>query len=73
MRTSVQPISQLYHGPYRVFSHLDNIFSMKIGSRQDTVSIDQLKSVLSLVLSSVLNSLLAWSAPYLRLGFSVYG
>ena len=36
---SIQPLSQLYHGPYRVLSRQDKFFSLEIGSRQDTVSI----------------------------------
>ena len=34
---SIQPLSQLYRGPYRVLSRQENFFSLEIGSRQDTV------------------------------------
>ena len=47
---SIQPLSQLYCGPYRVLSCQDKFFSLEIGSRQDTVSIDRLKPVLGPVL-----------------------
>ena len=47
---SIQPLSRFYRGPYRVLSHQDKIFSLGIGSRQDTVSIDELKPVLGPVL-----------------------
>ena len=42
---SIQPLSQLYHGPYRVLSRQDKFFSLEIGSKQNTVSIDRLKPV----------------------------
>ena len=47
---SIQPLSQLYRGPYRVISCQDKLFSLEIGPRQDTVSIDLLKPVLGPVL-----------------------
>ena len=47
---SIQPLSQLYGGPYRVLGPQDKFFSLEIGSRTDTVSIDCLKLVLCLVL-----------------------
>ena len=37
---SIQPLSQLYRGPYRVLSRQDKFFSLEIGSKQDTVSIN---------------------------------
>ena len=37
----IQPLSQLYRGPYRVLSCQDNFFSLEISSRQDTVSLDK--------------------------------
>ena len=47
---SIQPLSQLYCGPYRVLSRKDKFFSLEIGFRQDTISIDRLKPVLVPVL-----------------------
>ena len=47
---SILPLSQLYHGLYEVLSHQDKFFSLEIGSKQDTVSIDRLKPVLGPVL-----------------------
>ena len=44
--TSIQPLSQLYRGPYRVLCRQDKFFFLEIGSKQDTVSIDQPKPVL---------------------------
>ena len=43
---SIQPLSQLYCAPYRVLSHQDKFFSLEIGSKQETVSIDGLKPIL---------------------------
>ena len=37
---SIQPLSQLYRVPYRVLSRQDKFFSLKIGYKEDTVSID---------------------------------
>ena len=36
----IQPLSQLYCGPYRVLSHQDKFFSLEVGSKKDTVAID---------------------------------
>ena len=48
---SIQPLSQLYCGPYRVLIRQDKFFSLAFGSKQGAVSIDQLKPVLGPVLS----------------------
>ena len=48
---SIQPLFQLYPGPYRVLSCQDKFFSLEIGFRQDNVSVDQLKPVLGPVLN----------------------
>ena len=37
---SIQPLSQLFCGPYRVLSRQDKFISLEIGSKQDTISID---------------------------------
>ena len=42
---SSQPLSQLYHGLYNVLAQADKFFTLEIGSRTDTVSIDCLKPV----------------------------
>ena len=42
---SIQPLSQLYSGPYRVLICQDKFFFVETGSKQDTISIDQLKPV----------------------------
>ena len=44
---SIFPFSQLYQGPYRVLGRQDKFFTLEMGSRMDTVSIDRLKPVLS--------------------------
>ena len=43
---SIQPLSQLYSGPYRVLSCQDNFFPLEIVSRTKTVSIDRLNPVI---------------------------
>ena len=43
-------LSQLYRGSYKVLSRRDKFFSLEIGSKQDTVSINCLKLVLRPVL-----------------------
>ena len=47
---SIQPLSQLYRGPYRVLSCKNKFISLEIGSRTDTVSVDCLKPVIGPVL-----------------------
>ena len=42
---SLPPLSQLYHGPYKVLSCSSKFFPLQIGSRPETVSIDRLKPV----------------------------
>ena len=49
---SIQPLSQLYRGPYSILCRQDKFFTLEIGSRTDTVSIDCLKPVLGPVLNS---------------------
>jgi len=41
------PLSPLYRGPYEVLDRSEKYFRIQIGDRQDTVSIDRLKPVLS--------------------------
>ena len=40
---SVQPLSQLYHSPFKVLAWTDKLFTLQMGSRYDTVSMDCLK------------------------------
>ena len=44
---SVPPVSQLYHGPYKVVNRKDKYFKLQIGSKQDKVSDDRMKPVFS--------------------------
>ena len=41
------PLSPLYDGPYRVVASGPKFFTLQVGSRQDTVSVDRLKPCLS--------------------------
>ena len=64
---SIQPLSQLYRGPYKVLSCQDKFFSLEIGSRTDTISIDCLNSLLNMVslLEPVLGPGLLFLVPLL--------
>ena len=39
--SSVPPLSQLYHGPYKVVDRKDEYFKLQIGSKQDNLAVDQ--------------------------------
>ena len=69
---SIQPLSQLYCGPYKVLSRRDKFFSLEIGSKQDTVSIDHLKPVLGPVLCPQ-QPLWRGGPPAFTLGSSAFG
>ncbi len=39
----VPPLAPLYHGPYKVLQAGDKFFTISLGGREDTVSVDRLK------------------------------
>ena len=39
--------SQLYRGPYLVLKRKDKLFVLQMGDKEDSVSVDRLKSILS--------------------------
>ena len=45
--SSKHPLSPLYRGPYLVVSRSPKYFSLQMGSKTDSVSVDRLKTVLS--------------------------
>lgn len=44
----VPPLSPLYRGPFKVLEKKSKYFKIKIGNREDNVSIDRLKAVISI-------------------------
>ena len=43
----VPPLSPLYHGPCKVFKKSDKFFRLQVGIKEENVSIDRLKAVVS--------------------------
>jgi hypothetical protein len=39
----VPPLAPLYHGPYKVLQAREKFFTISLGGREDTVSVDRLK------------------------------
>ena len=46
---SKPPLAPLYRGPYKVLKHFEKFFVLQVGDKSDSVSVDRLKPVISLV------------------------
>ena len=46
---SKPPLAPLYRGPYKVLMRSEKFFVLQVGDKSDSVSVDRLKPVISLV------------------------
>ena len=59
------PLSPLYDGPYRVVASGPKFFTLQVGGRQDTVSVDRLKPCLSAEVTPATPPLRGWP-PHIK-------